>query len=872
MYFCEKFNKTKLDLVRRCNNLPLTKPDELEDQNWKDIFKRSLKEYNGDIKYTKAKGKDYGRYFCDGKYGYQKFPRDIRNYLASDFYIDIDIKNCHLVILEQLFKKYNIEIPETLLKYNNDKSLFINRYKLKDGKLFMIKFINNDNCYENQFISFHNDIYNKLVPLLIKDYDKIYKDIIKKGKKKNINGSFLSNVLQDIENNILMSMMETCNNNNITVGALCFDGLLIEKTNCNIIPLMEQNVLQQLNYIITIEEKPMITDWEPIIEDDEIILKEYEEYLKTAHDDQLINYNNSSDKIESNISNQLYRNLIQCTCPVNNILYQLNKEGLVFKCMLCLKQFPPLGAVLTIPHEYKKLNTFFIQQNNVTINITNIDDSNIEFTEEELNSMKVVDNEEQHKLLTQYLEIESHTNFLEIVRFYSLTYPNLYGIFEYIGKDKKHIWYQWDKKWCLREIPDLDSIYKQISLDYRGMSVKSNSELIKKSIRRLRKNCGDMVIRQYVLNAWMSIHINPKFEELIDKNPYLLGFENGVFDLETMEFREYNHTDYLNLSVKYNYNKDGLGYENDIMNFFKTIIPNGDNLHFLLKTIASCLVGINREERLGIFTGNTRNGKGALTELLKFTLGDYFGTMEGTFLQNARPDPSSPQTDLIQLRKKRILIINEIDESKPLNATFTKNLIGNDVFNCRGLYSDKNIEFKAQFKIILNCNKRPTVDAKREDLWSKIYLLIFPNTFVDKITGDNQILKDDQLKVKMQHWGVDMMNILIKYYGIYKKEGLEYTKDILKNIQNEKDENDKIKTFINENLEFSPDTNTRIKLNDITEKYLIENPMKMTSSIRKSLKNDIIDQLGNSNLSNCSNIKYINNWKFKSENFIYDSE
>jgi hypothetical protein len=71
----EKFNTDKLNLLKKCTNLPLTKPDELEDPNWKKNFERSLKAYDGNIIYSKAKNKNYGRFFCDGKYGYQKLPR-----------------------------------------------------------------------------------------------------------------------------------------------------------------------------------------------------------------------------------------------------------------------------------------------------------------------------------------------------------------------------------------------------------------------------------------------------------------------------------------------------------------------------------------------------------------------------------------------------------------------------------------------------------------------------------------------------------------------------------------------------------------------------------------------------------------------------
>ncbi|KAI9341003.1 hypothetical protein DFJ73DRAFT_762473 [Zopfochytrium polystomum] len=164
--------------------------------------------------------------------------------------------------------------------------------------------------------------------------------------------------------------------------------------------------------------------------------------------------------------------------------------------------------------------------------------------------------------------------------------------------------------------------------------------------------------RKNVIQAWQEVFINEEFEDKIDSNPYLIGFDNGVYDLTQKLFRPNNNDDFVTMSVGYKYDSNGNGKRDEMIKFFEDIIPNEADREFL-----STLVGINREERLGIFTGNARNGKGALTDLLKVTLGDYFGTTGGSFIQGERPDSCAPQPDLLGFGKKRIMVLNEIDDN-----------------------------------------------------------------------------------------------------------------------------------------------------------------------------------------------------------------
>ena len=51
------------------------------------------------------------------------------------------------------------------------------------------------------------------------------------------------------------------------------------------------------------------------------------------------------------------------------------------------------------------------------------------------------------------------------------------------------------------------------------------------------------------------LFFDPNFEEHLDEKYNLIGFNNGVYDLDKEEFREGNPEDYISLSCNINYEK-----------------------------------------------------------------------------------------------------------------------------------------------------------------------------------------------------------------------------------------------------------------------------------------------------------------------------
>lgn len=97
-----------------------------------------------------------------------------------------------------------------------------------------------------------------------------------------------------------------------------------------------------------------------------------------------------------------------------------------------------------------------------------------------------------------------------------------------------------------------------------------------------------------------------KFDEKLDSNRNLVGFENGVYDLDALEFRDGRPEDFVSLSTGVNYVPYGesLVCLSQVRAFLSQVLPIERVREYVLRLLASFLHGSIREERFHVWTGS----------------------------------------------------------------------------------------------------------------------------------------------------------------------------------------------------------------------------------------------------------------------------
>lgn len=262
------------------------------------------------------------------------------------------------------------------------------------------------------------------------------------------------------------------------------------------------------------------------------------------------------------------------------------------------------------------------------------------------------------------------------------------------------------------------------------------------------------------------------FEDRLNSAKNLVGFTNGVYDLDADEFRDGSPEDCITRTVSYPFpTQSNPEKRAQIMQFLEDIQPQQAEREYMLMHLASCLHGENNQEIYHMYVGKGRNGKSKLQDLLSNTFGEYFVAVRPEMFTRQLPDGESPTAGLLNFRYKRIVMASEPKASEKFNASFIKTVTGNDTLSGRRLNSNRVVEFKPHFQLIFLTNDIPLMDATDEAIFTRSRIVNFPTKFCPNPIESHEKLINESLNNIIPEWKDEFMLILLEYYRQYKANG-----------------------------------------------------------------------------------------------------
>jgi P4 family phage/plasmid primase-like protien len=288
---------------------------------------------------------------------------------------------------------------------------------------------------------------------------------------------------------------------------------------------------------------------------------------------------------------------------------------------------------------------------------------------------------------------------------------------------------------------------------------------------------ADIPFRKNILEACASKFYDSNFQKNLDSNIYLIGFNNGVWDLKEHCFRNGLPTDYVCKTVGYDYKefKSTDPVFARINKYFSQLHTESDMREYVLTFIASILRG-EPDQKLHIWTGGGGNGKSATIDLLKNMLGEYFGILPVQVLTKKKGGADNASPSLADKNGKRLLVIQEPEHNDVIYVGQMKELSGADTIMARPLYGDP-FEYVPQFTLILTCNNLPHIPSDDRGTWRRLRVTPYESEFVESNPeGSKQFLIDSTLKEEFPSWAQPLMWLILnKYYPIY-EEGVNFKK------------------------------------------------------------------------------------------------
>lgn len=281
----------------------------------------------------------------------------------------------------------------------------------------------------------------------------------------------------------------------------------------------------------------------------------------------------------------------------------------------------------------------------------------------------------------------------------------------------------------------------------------------------------------------------------MDSHEFILGFENGVLDLQTGEFRKGKKDEYVTLTCGVPYSQDSdTTLARDMLNGTFALEEERD---FALNKFALCLEGLNREQMITFNYGYTAlNGKSYMMERLRACMGCYGGTFNVALLTGKMSKAGEANSILIEFNKKRFMYCSEPEGGAKLNANFIKLLTGDKV-KVRGLYSAKEIEMSPTWKLFVNCNVLPNFDVYDEGIARRIGIMEYSTRFCENPKKKNEKLIKKYTREEEYQIECGLMRILVETYVKLKNNNYKYSEPkIFSNIR---------KMYINDNKDLIRD-------------------------------------------------------------------
>ena len=403
-----------------------------------------------------------------------------------------------------------------------------------------------------------------------------------------------------------------------------------------------------------------------------------------------------------------------------------------------------------------------------------------------------------------------------------------------------------------REINKVAEILLEQNAKDKKYKLPFDTDTLEKCMAKMHKYSSDInkgAIQSIKMESKKAYHINrlyqkfsdDSFDDKLDSDPDLLGFENGLLDLRNMEFRRAKKGEYVCMSVGYNFptktidpNGNVIDLENNDLNdkveylekLLKEMFLNEEDYVHIMKALSRSLRGeSNKEECCYFLKGVGANGKSLILALMRLCMGEYaYNLSYKLFVHESK---NNHDVELNGANKMRFVEISEPNEKFVWNSDFFKRTTGQDPIASRTHHQKKMSYFKmGNLWCASNYFIKFSSDTGGNSMKRRVRGCEFPFSFyigdrMAEYDSKNPLHKigDEEIKVRIEkgEFNEAMMVLLMKYYTLYKEEGLELTETFKSDTAKYFDNISEDRKWFNDNL--IKDDKFNITTSSLLKKY-----------------------------------------------------
>ena len=256
-----------------------------------------------------------------------------------------------------------------------------------------------------------------------------------------------------------------------------------------------------------------------------------------------------------------------------------------------------------------------------------------------------------------------------------------------------------------------------------------------KQVQKIVSNLKSAPYKNNIMKEAMEVFYDRRFREKLNKNAYLIGFKNGVYDLKLNTLRPGRPEDFISKAMPIDY-KEFDETDEEVLNvydFLEKVFPDKSVRNYFLDVSSDVFVGGNHQKQVYFWTGEGDNGKSVTQSFFEKMLGELAIKFSTTLITGKKTSNGSANPELSRAGDGiRWATLEEPDGDEQINIGTLKNLSGNDSYWARDLFQKgkEAKEITPMFKLIFICNKLPKLKYSDKATWNRIRVIPFESTFV----------------------------------------------------------------------------------------------------------------------------------------------
>lgn len=340
------------------------------------------------------------------------------------------------------------------------------------------------------------------------------------------------------------------------------------------------------------------------------------------------------------------------------------------------------------------------------------------------------------------------------------------------------------------------------------------------------------------------------FEQKLDQNKWLVGTQNGVYDLKNGIHRVGLPEDYVSMKLGAAYRDFTWEHPEvkSVMRYWAKLHVDPKLRHWFLKAISVIMVAGNIEKMIIVMTNNDGNaGKSKALDFIRWIFGEYSQALKRErFVISTVKSAGGADQDVVNMKNRRLGFVTEISSEETLDIGALK--APSDTIQARGLY-EKGGEMTPLYTMIIMLNKLPPIPGNDKPTFNRLRICPHESIFDDDAPSDpkeqwkqKHFKPDKNIDQRLQKLKDAGLWVFLQYFKIYQQEKLDpIPAKVMQATKQYRQNNDVFAQFLKSHLvEDLKDKKACVKVDDAFYKeYVMFYQMAMKGSgLRPSKPND----------------------------------